>query len=144
MSGPTGSCATRRHLTGRVEGPACGLSQRAAEAEGSLTPEARGRVGAALTTTGRVGTARRPGSGKRDEKVQRAVNQWWNPRKRETPAPTWWMWAGQQRAIAREPGGRLHGGVIPGVVEAIRKACGVLVARLPGKSWAPPSSTGRW
>jgi hypothetical protein len=72
-------------------------------------------VGAALTTTGRVGTARRPGSGKRDEKVQREVNQWWNPRKRETPAPTWWMWAGQQRATTLLPGGRLQHRVEPAV-----------------------------
>jgi hypothetical protein len=127
-----------------MQGPACGLSQQAAEAEGSLTLEARGRVGAALTTTGRAGTARRSGSGKQDEKVQRAVNQWWNPRKRETPAPTWWMWAGQQHTATLDPGGRLWHGVFPVVLEATRKACGVLVARLPGKSWAPPSSTGRW
>jgi hypothetical protein len=52
------------------------------------------------------------------------------------------MWAGQQRTITLALGGRLRGGVIPVVVEAMRKACGVLVARLPGKSWAPPSSTG--
>jgi L-alanine-DL-glutamate epimerase-like enolase superfamily enzyme len=127
-----------------MKGPAGGLSQQATEAEGSLTPETRGRVGAALTTTGRVGTARRPGSGKQDEKVQRAVNQWWNPRKLGTPAPTWWMWAGQQRATTLLPGGRLQHGVVPAVLEATGKACGVPVARLPGKSWAPPSSTGRW
>ena len=52
-----------------MKGPACGLSQQPAEAEGSLTLEAQGRVGAALTTTGRVGTARRPGSVKQDGKV---------------------------------------------------------------------------
>ena len=45
----------------RTPPPACrsGL----AEAEGSLIRETPGRVGAALTTTGRVGTARRPGPG---------------------------------------------------------------------------------
>jgi hypothetical protein len=111
-----------------MQGPAGGLSQQAAEAEGSLTPEARGRVGAALTTTGRVGTARRPGSGKRDEKVQRAVNQWWNPRKRETPAPTWWMWAGQQRTTTLLPGGRLQHGAVPAVLgghgESLRRTRG--------------------
>src|SRR6266700_3217145 len=58
------------------KGPAAGLSQQAGEAEGSLTVETRGRVGAALTltTTGRAGTARRPGSGKQDEQVD-ARNQ---------------------------------------------------------------------
>jgi hypothetical protein len=40
-----------------------GLSQQAREDEGSLTLEMQGRVGAALTTTGQAGTARRPGSG---------------------------------------------------------------------------------
>jgi hypothetical protein len=39
------------------------------EAEDSLIWGMPGRVGAVLTTTGRVGTARRRGSGKRDEKV---------------------------------------------------------------------------
>ena len=61
--------------------PACGLSQQAAEAGGSLTLEALGWVGAASTTTGRVGTARRPGSGKHDGEVYECRNQWWNPLK---------------------------------------------------------------
>ena len=43
------------------------MSQHAGEAEGSLIAGTRGRVGAALTTTGRIGTARRCGSGKQDE-----------------------------------------------------------------------------
>ncbi len=55
--------------SGRQE-PAASLSQQVGEAGGSLTPETQGRVGAAPTTTGRVGTARRRGSGKRDGKVQ--------------------------------------------------------------------------
>jgi len=59
-------------------------SQRLAEAEGSLILESQGRVGAALTTTGRVGTARRPGSGKRDGKVYECRNQWLNPLKSRT------------------------------------------------------------
>jgi hypothetical protein len=69
---------------GGVKGPACGLSQQAAEAGGSLTLEAQGWVGAASTTTGRVGTARRPGSGKRDGEVYECRNQWWNPLKSGT------------------------------------------------------------
>ena len=50
---------------GRTPPPTC--RSRPGEAEGSLTVETRGRVGAALTTTGRTGTARRCGSGKQDE-----------------------------------------------------------------------------
>jgi hypothetical protein len=66
---------------GGMEGPTCGLSQQAAEAGGSLTLEALGWVGAASTTTGRAGTARRPGSGKQDGEVYECRNQWWNPLK---------------------------------------------------------------
>ena len=40
-----------------------GQSQLAGEAEGSRNAGTRGMAGAALTTTGRVGIIRRPGSG---------------------------------------------------------------------------------
>jgi hypothetical protein len=42
---------------------------------GRLTLEVQGRVGAALTTTGRVGTARRPGSGKQGGTAYECRNQ---------------------------------------------------------------------
>jgi hypothetical protein len=79
-------CVRHEALFNRVgvRGPTVGLSQQAVEAGGSLILEAQGRVGAALTTTGRVGTARRPGSGKRDRKVYECRNQWSNPRKSRT------------------------------------------------------------
>jgi hypothetical protein len=58
----TALCATRRRgIERRWKGSASGLSQQPAEAEGSLNLEAQGRVGAALTTARRVGTARRLG-----------------------------------------------------------------------------------
>ena len=69
-----------------MERPTAGLSQQPGEAGGSLNPETRARAGAAPTTTGRVGTARRSGSGKQDGTVQVGLNQWWNPLKRRTPA----------------------------------------------------------
>ncbi len=53
----------------RCKGSAAGLSQQAGEAEDSPILETQGRVGAVLTTTGRAGTARRPGSGKQGEKA---------------------------------------------------------------------------
>jgi hypothetical protein len=53
----------------RGKDSAVGLSQQAREDERSLIRETPGRAGAALTTTGQAGTARRPGSGNRDEKV---------------------------------------------------------------------------
>ena len=58
-----------------MEGPTHGLSQQDVEAEGSLTLEAQGRVGAALTTTEWASTARWPRSGKQDGSVQLDVNQ---------------------------------------------------------------------
>jgi hypothetical protein len=64
-----------------MEGPAFGLSQQPTEAGGSLTSEVGGRAGAASTTTGRAGTARRPGLGKRDGEAYECRNQWWNPLK---------------------------------------------------------------
>ena len=51
------------------------------------------RVGAALTTPGRVGTARRCGSGQRDEKVY-ARNQYLTPLN-GPPAQIWRIWAGR-------------------------------------------------
>jgi putative transposase len=57
-------CATRRCVTewGWKDSTA-GQSQLAGEAEGSRNAGTRGMAGAALTTTGRVGIIRRPGSG---------------------------------------------------------------------------------
>jgi hypothetical protein len=51
------------------------------------------RVGAALPTPGRVGTARRCGSGQRDEKVY-ARNQCLTPLN-GPPAQIWRIWAGR-------------------------------------------------
>jgi hypothetical protein len=123
--------------------PPLGCRSSPVEAGGSLTWEAPGRVGAAPTTTGRSGTARRAGSGKQGRMVQRRVNQWWNPRKRR---------AGSNLVDVGRPAA--HAGhrrswclATPEVTafvpeEATRKVCGVLVARLPGKSWTPPLPTG--
>lgn len=64
------SCATRRQSAELGwKALAAGLSQQPGEAEDSLIRESPVRAGAVLTTTGRPGTARRGGSGKRDEKV---------------------------------------------------------------------------
>jgi hypothetical protein len=57
-------CATRRCVfVRRWKGSAAGPSQRSGEAGGSLIRGSPGRAGAASTTSGRAGTARRPGSG---------------------------------------------------------------------------------
>ena len=101
------------------------------------------RVGAAPTTTGRVGTARRPGSGKRDGKVYECRNQRLNPLKSRTGSNLADMGriavhAGARCARATPTSANRAGR------EATGKACGVPVARLQGKSWAPPPSMGRW
>jgi hypothetical protein len=63
----TALCATRRDVAERRwKGSAAGLSQQPGEAEGSPSLGAQARVGAALTTAGRAGTARRFGSAEQD------------------------------------------------------------------------------
>jgi hypothetical protein len=98
-------------------------------------------VGAALTTTGRVGTARRSGSGKRDGKVYECRNQWSNPRKSKTGSNLVDMGriavhAGQSCSATPKLVNGAGG-------EAMRKACGVLMAMLSGKSWASHPSNGQ-
>jgi len=101
------------------------------------------RVGAAPTTTGRVGTARRPGSGKRDGKVYECRNQWLNPLKSRTGSNLADMGRSAVHARARIARATPMSANRAGW-EATGKACGVPVARLQGKSWAPPPSTGQW
>jgi hypothetical protein len=89
------------------------------------------RAGAALTTTGRAGTARRRGSGKQDEKVHER-NQWLKPRKSSTGSNL----ADMGRGAVRDP--RREAGSTPVPVgfageEATVKDCGVAVAMLPGQ-----------
>jgi hypothetical protein len=69
---------------GGMREPTFGLSQQVVEVGGSPSLDAQVRVGAALTTPGRVGTARRLGPGQRDGKVYECRNQRWNPLKRIT------------------------------------------------------------
>ena len=106
----TSLCATRRHLTGWDERPASGLSQQPGEAGGSLTLEAQGRVGAAPTTTGRVGTARRPGPASKTGRCTDCRNQWWNPRKRETGSKAGGLGPGSSARPPSSVGGRLGAG----------------------------------
>jgi hypothetical protein len=124
--------------------PPPSLSQQDGEAEGSRFLEAQEGAGAALTTTGRAGTTRRLGPGKQDGKVQRRVNQWWNPRKRITGSNL--VDAGRDaahadRVLRREA--TSSRALFLARSKATGKACGVPVAMLPGKSWAPPPSSGR-
>jgi hypothetical protein len=71
-------------LPGGLEGPSAGLSQQFGEADGSLTPEVRGRAGSSRDNDG----ARRHCQTARARLARRIgvtrVNQWLNPRKRGT------------------------------------------------------------
>jgi len=102
------------------------------------------RVGAALTTTGRVGTTRRLGPGYQDGKVY-VRNQRVKPLKRYTGSNL--VDVGRRAVHARPPlwGGRATPVPFEDVgMEATRKNCGVLVAMLQGQSWAPTPSIGMW
>jgi hypothetical protein len=97
-------------------------------------------VGAASTTRGRVGTARRLGPSKQDGEVYECRNQWWNPLKWNVGSNL----VDQGRSavrVRRSFGGQLPFGLGLADREATTKACGVVVARLQGKSWAPIPST---
>jgi hypothetical protein len=92
-------CATRRLKSNGGERPSSPGRSDWVEAEGSLIREMPGRVGAALTTPGRVGTARRCGSGQRDEKAY-ARNQCLTPLN-GPPAQIWRIWLAAMRTRRR-------------------------------------------
>ncbi len=105
--------------------------------------EVQRRVGAAPTTTERVGTARRPGSGKQDGEVYECRNQWWNPLKWNVGSNLVDLGRSAVRARRRRRRATPRRSWI-GRPEATVKDCGVAVARLQGKSWAPIPSNGKW
>ena len=99
-------------------------------------------MGAAPTTTGRVGTARRPGPGKQDGKVYVLQEPVVEPPQEGNRLEIWWIGAGQQRTLDQQRGRATRTPVEVAGQEATGKVCGVPVARLPGNSWAPTPSTG--
>jgi hypothetical protein len=105
-------------------------SQRLGEAEGSLSRETPGRVGAALTTPGRASTARWRGFGQRDGKVH-ARNQCLTPLN-GPPAQIWQMWAGHGAHLLSSDGGELLGRHVITGREATVNVCGVTVAMPQG------------
>lgn len=96
---------------------------------------------AAPTTTGRASTVRWSGSGKQDGKVYER-NQRPNASQEQTTssnlADLGWAAARTRAWLARGTPGLVN------VVgrEATVKACGVVVARLQGHSWAPNPTSG--
>jgi len=107
----------------------------------AVTVEMHGRVGAALTTTGHTGTARRCGSGKQDETPYER-NQCLTPRNSSTSSNLADLGWDAVHAADSVVWRRLRGRVERLVAEATLKACGVGVAMLPGYSWTARSSTG--
>jgi hypothetical protein len=99
-------------------------------------------VGAALTTAGRVGTARRLGSVQQDGKVYECRNQWWNPLKTSTGSNLADMGRIALHVQVRSAWATPKPGVQAGG-EAMGKVCGVPMAMLQGKSWAPHPSIGQ-
>jgi hypothetical protein len=98
-------------------------------------------VGAALTTTGRVGTTRRLGSGKQGGKVYESRNQWSNPLKARTGSNL--VDAGRDAAHVRQEARMTPSSMNRVGKEAMRKVCGVPMAMLQGKSWAPHPLNGQ-
>jgi hypothetical protein len=141
----TALCATRRHVVERrCKGSAGGLSQQPGEAGGSLILGAQGRAGAAPTTARRAGTTRRSSARSARRKGATEVNQWWNPLKRDAGSNL--VDVGRRAAHAVRDGGGRRLRSRPNAVggEATTKDCGVLVAMLQGKSWAPTPSIETW
>jgi len=110
------------------------------KAGGSLIRGTPGRVGAAPTTTGRIGTARRSGSGKQDGKVY--VRNQCSKASQERTTSSNLADMGWVATRARTLCWATPGAVEVAVREATPKACGVGVARSQGQSWAPNPMSG--
>jgi len=105
---------------------------RNGEAEGSLIREMPGRVGAALTTPGRVSIARWGGSGKRDEEEYARNRRHYVPRKVNRLKPGGYG-PGAVRTRAGDVGmGNFQAVMWVAVREATVMCCGVVVARPQG------------
>jgi hypothetical protein len=105
---------------------------RDGEAEGSLSRELPGRVGAALTTPGRVSIARWGGSGKRDEEEYARNRRDYVPRKVNRLKPGGYG----PGAVRTRAGGSGAGNFRTVMWVAVREAtvtyCGVVVAMPQG------------
>ncbi|HET6950773.1 MAG TPA: IS1380 family transposase [Acidimicrobiales bacterium] len=133
------TCATRRHQPGGMKGPTFGLSQQPVEAESSPTLGGTGLGGSSSDNaetvghrqTGRVRQARRKGV-----RVQKPAVE--PPQERDRLEP-----GGSGLGSSARPS-RWATPTSDVMVdqEATVNACGVTVARLQGKSWAPTPSNG--
>ena len=135
-----------------MKGPTLGLSQQVVEAGSSLILGTQGRAASSSVNagtvryyqTGRVRQASREGV-----RVQKPAVE--PPQVRNRPQ-IWRTWVGSDlvdmgRAAVHADCARVQAATPEPVSwaggEATRKACGVLVARLQGNSWAPPPAIGQ-
>jgi hypothetical protein len=72
------------------------------------------------------------------------VNQWLNPLKRDAGSNLVDVGRSAARTVRDGCGRELRSRSNAAGGEAARKACGVLVAMLQGKSWAPIPSIEKW
>lgn len=127
-----------------MKGPTLDLSQQVVEAGSSPILVAQVWVGSSSVNagtvwycqTGRVRQARREGVRVQEPAVE--------PPQVRNRLETWRIWAGQQCTPSVVFAGATPKPVRWAGGEATRKACGVLVARLQGNSWAPHPSIGHW
>jgi hypothetical protein len=134
-------CATRRRMTEWSERSSGGPSQRLVEAGGSLALEAQGADGSSPDNdeTGRYCQTVWAWQA-RWEGVARA-NQWLNPLKRGIGSNL--ADVGRGAVHACPVGQATLAPEFRGWRGGHEEVCGVLMARLQGKSWAPPPSIGR-
>ena len=100
----------------------------------------RGRLKAALTTTGRTSTVRWSGSGKQDRKAYVRNQRLKAPKERYQLQSDGY---GLGSSAYSHPWVRqLLDRLIPPVTEAMVNVCGVAVAMLKGQSWVPTLSHG--
>jgi Transposase DDE domain group 1 len=133
------TCATRRHQPGGMKGPTFGLSQQPVEAGSSPSLGGRGSGGSSSDNagtvwhrqTGRVRQARRKGV-----RVQKPAVE--PPQERDRLEPG----GSGPGSSARPSRWATPTSNVMVDQEATVKACGVTVARLQGKSWAPTPSNG--
>jgi hypothetical protein len=133
------TCATRRHQPGGMKGPTLGLSQQPVEAESSPTPGGTGLGRSSSDNAGTVGhrqTGRVRQARRKGVRVQKPAVE--PPQERDRLEP-----GGSGPGSSARPSrwATLTSDVTVDQ-EATVNACGVTVARLQGKSWAPTPSNG--
>ena len=141
----TALCAARRHeFERRCKGSGVGLSQQPGESWGQPDPGSAGEGGSSPDDGEAVRHRQTVQRSLSETEGVTRVNQWLNPLKADAGSNL--VDVGRIAAHAarghRGRGLRSRRNAVGG--EATRKVCGVLVAMLQGKSWAPIPSIETW